>query len=203
LSGFFKMGVGIAQSWLSTGHNFKITSVKNNLLLGLDGESPAQAYSRIMGHSMVEWATPPLAELVRLYPLGVVVEDRNELFIHSPLRANPDGSFLMNTVMKAGSNAFMMIGTQAACLKAVNQAVQRALAGLQGAQPVMALVFIDTAWQFLLESKGNPEIQAINSALGGKVPIVGGYTFGQISGNPPTYPPELYNQAIEVILLAE
>jgi hypothetical protein len=202
LTGPFRIGVGLAHSRLSTGHHFKITSVNNTRLRGLDNLPPAQAYSRILGHTREEWAVPPLAEMVRLYPLGVVVEKGTGLLIRSPLRVNEDGSFLMNAPLKEGSSSYMMVGTRPACLKAVGDAVKTAIDELQGAQPLLAIVFIDTAWQLLLEMQGSPELEALRAALGDQVPIAGAYTFGQITGNPPMQLPQLLNQHIQVILLA-
>jgi hypothetical protein len=202
LTGNFRMSSGIAHGWLSTGHHFKINSVKNNMILELDGNTPAKVYSKILGHKSEEWAIPPLSELVRLYPLGIEQENRPGLLIRSPIRVNPDGSFLMNTAVKEGSTGFLMIGTRPACQQSALQAVQQALAGLNGAKPLLVLVFCDVAWQLLFEAQSNPEIEAIHSMLGNDVAIAGGYTFGQIAGNYPLSPSEIYNQTMQIVMLS-
>ncbi len=202
LTGSYRLGSGTASGWLSSGHHFKVTSNQKNILRELDGISPAQAYSQILGHTNEEWSSPPLAELVRLYPLGFEQANRSDLVIHSPIRVNPDGSFLMNTQNKEGSTCFMMIGTRPACLKAAQDAVQQALISLHGSQPILAIVFCDVAWQLLFEAQGSPHLDAIRSVLGNQIPLAGGYTFGQITSNFPVNPPEVLNQSIQVILFA-
>jgi hypothetical protein len=202
VSGDFHMGVGTAHGWLPTGHHFKVTEMDKTVLRSLDGQFPAQVYSRLLGHTPEEWSLPPLADMIRLYPLGMVLEQNKNLLIRSPLRVNPDGSFLMNAPLQEGSTVYMMVGTRPACLRAVGNAVKTALEGLE-TKPVLALVFIDAAWQLLLETQGSPELDALRSALGSDVAIAGGYTFGQVIGNPPTSLPELLNQHILVYILAE
>jgi hypothetical protein len=67
---------------------------------------------------------------------------------------------------------------------------------------VLALVFADVSTQMLLEAQPGSELEAIQSVLGSQVPVVGGYTYGQIAQTEAGVP-ELLNQHITVIVFGE
>jgi hypothetical protein len=96
-----------------------------------------------------------------------------------------------------------MTGSVDSCLEASRKAAQQALDNLGTARPVFALVLVDIAWQILLEASPGSEVSAIRSVLGESIPILGGYTFGQLAYSVPSRTPELYNQHIEVVLFGE
>lgn len=59
----------------------------------------------------------------------------------------------------------------------------QALKSLGKARPVLAIVLPDISWQMLLETQPGAEIVAIRKELGTGVPMIGGYTYGQISNH--------------------
>ncbi len=201
LNGNFRLGTGLAHGWQPVGPFYKATLVKDNKILEMDGDLPAQVYSQILGHTIREWVTPPLNELIRLYPLGI--EELNSLnwVIRSPLRVDVDGGLLMNAPIREGSVAHLLVGSVQSCIKAAQLAAQQALSSIQFARPVLAMVFADSAWQMLMEPEGNPEIQAIQAIIGSDIPIVGGYTLGQFARSDFNQPLPFLNQHIEVVLL--
>jgi hypothetical protein len=149
-----------------------------------------------------------LSYLARLYPLGV--EHGEELIVRAPLRVEADGSFRMNAAIRDGSDAYLLVGSRASCEKAAVQATQHALHALGEVKPAFALILVDIAWQMLLKSNPGAEITAIQDILGSGVPIIGGYTLGQIVPGKETQPPgasaalpSFLNQHIVVILFGE
>ena len=76
----------------------------------------------------------------------------------------------MNSPVQPGNTGHLMVGAPMGCLKAAEQAAQQAIAALRPAEPALALVFIDTAWQMLLEHQSNPILPALRGMLGARLP---------------------------------
>jgi len=95
-----------------------------------------------------------------------------------------------------------MVGGIERCLNSAAEAARQALEKIEEARPVLALVLADVSIQMLMEAQPGSELAAVQSVLGPQVPVIGGYTYGQIArteaGNP-----ELLNQHISVVVFGE
>ncbi len=200
LRGNLKIGIGYDHGWEQVGKQFRVTRSRGFWLRTLDGRPASEAYATLFGHPARDWAFPPLNYLARLYPLGL--EQGEELAIRSPIRVEADGSFRMNAAIRDGVDAYLLVGSRAACERAARNAAQQALMQLGNAKPVLALVFIDIAWQLLLKAAYGVEIAAVQEILGAKVPIAGGYTLGQLIPEEAS-PPKFLNQHIVVVAFGE
>ncbi len=201
LEGDIRIGVGVGTGWQSVGAHFRVTRSDGLLLQRLDEHPAAEAYAHLFGYPASEWASPPLNSMVHMYPLGVEQADKS-LLIRSPLRVEADGSFRMNAVVNEGTEAFLHVGSLAACRKAAAAAAKQALAALEGARPVLALVLADVAWQMLFEAQAGADVSALQAALGPDIPLVGGYTLGQIVPHKQASP-QFLNQQMLVVVFGE
>ncbi len=201
VSGNICIGTGLAHGWQPVGPSYRVTAVKDNKIMELDGSLPAQIYSQILGHTIRDWVTPPLNELIRLYPLGIEEFNSPTWTIRSPICVDIDGGLLMNAPIREGSTAHLLVGSVQSCLKAAQTAVQQALTSLQPAQPALALIFADSAWQMLMEPEGSPEIEAIRAVIGKDIPIAGGYTLGQFARSETNQTLPFLNSHIEIVLI--
>lgn len=201
IEGNIPIGVGFDHGWQPVGAHFRVTRSRGFWVRTLDGRPASEAYAHLFGYPAREWAFPPLNQLVRLYPLGLEQLNKN-LVVRSPLRVEADGSFRMNVSVSDGTEAYLLIGSLSACRTAAQNAVQQALAQLNGARPVLALVLADVSWQILHEAHPGADVAAVNEALGGNVPLAGGYTLGQIV---PTEDdrPQFLNQHMVVVVFGE
>ncbi len=200
LRGNIKMGVGYAHGWDPVGSQFRVTRSRGFWLRTLDGRPASETYAQLFGYSAREWAFPPLNYLARLYPLGV--ETGDELVVRAPIRVEADGSFRMNAMVRDGMDAFLLVGSRASCEKAAQQAAQQALHQLGNSKPAFAMVFVDIAWQMLLKANPGAELDAVQDILGTQVPILGGYTLGQVVPNG-DLAPKFLNQHIVVMVFGE
>jgi hypothetical protein len=207
LGGKLTASIGMGHGWEQVGAYFKVTRARGPWIRGLDGQSVAEKYAEMFGYQAREWSFPPLNELVRLYPLGIEIENKGAMLVRAALRMEADGSIRMHTTIPEGSTGHLMVGSVERCIAAAQSAAKQALDGLGKVHPALAIVLTDVAWQMLMESQPGREIQAIRGVLGEDVPIIGGYTFGQIargtSAGLASDTPELFNQHIQVILLGE
>jgi hypothetical protein len=178
----------------------RVTRSRGFWLRTLDGRPASEAYAGLFGYPARDWAFPPLSYLARLYPLGV--EQNEGLVVRAPIRVEADGSFRMNAAIRDGIDAYLLVGSRAACETAARNATQQALMQLGDKKPALALVLVDVAWQMLLKANPGAEIVAIQEILGDDVPIAGGYTLGQITPDE-NAKPKFLNQHIVVIVFAE
>ena len=198
LSGDLTLGVGVAHGWQPVGALARITRLQGQWIRLMDNQLPSEVYARYFGYTARQWVYPPLNSLVRLYPLGFQ-EDEN-FVLRSPIRIEADGSLRMNTGLVEGALADIMVGTQVGCEQACRQATQQALSALGEATPCLAVLLVDAAWQMLLELEPESELNAVREILGEDIPILGGYTLGQIASDSSQGKLDLHNQHIAVLL---
>jgi len=202
LEGKVKVGIGTGHGWQAIGANFRITRSRGFWLRMLDGRPASEAYAHLFGHPAREWAFPPLNHLVRLYPLGIQ-EEADQYLLRSPIRVEADGSFRLNTTIEDGRDAYLLVGSMSACQEAARKAAQDARNALGNAKPALVLVLVDIAWQMLFESQPGTELNPIREVLGPDVPILGGYTLGQIIPGADSATPQFLNQHMSVIVIGE
>ncbi len=202
LRGNLRLGIGAAHGWDPVGSQFRVTRARGFWLRTLDGRPASEAYADLFGSPAREWAFPPLSYLARLYPLGV--EQGEEIVVRAPIRVEADGSFRMNATVRDGVDAFLLIGSRASCEKAAAQAAQQALLALNGLRPAFALVLADIAWDLLLRHYPALEVGAVQDILGADVPLMGGYTLGQVIPSKERGAAPLFlNQHIVVVAFGE
>src|SRR5512141_3053103 len=125
LRGNIRMGVGHAHGWDPVGRQFRITRSRGFWLRTLNGRPASETYAELFGQPARDWAFPPLSYLARLYPLGV--EQGEELVVRAPIRVEADGSFRMNAAVRDGADAYLLVGSRAACQVAAQKAAREAL----------------------------------------------------------------------------
>lgn len=204
--GNLKIGWGYGHGWQPIGNHFRLTRSRGSWIRTLDGRPASESYASLFGHPARAWAFPPLNYTARVYPLGFEQARSDELVVRAPLRVEADGSFRMNVPLRDGLDAYLLVGNIDACQEAAVQATQQALLSLGDAKPVLALVLVDVAWQILLQADPGMEIRAVQTILGNDVPIVGGYTIGQVVPASPELgirTPQFLNQHIVVMVFGE
>ena len=231
LSGKITIGLGAATGWRAAGPYFKVTKAGGAYIRGLDGQPPAEIFAHLLGRTTRDWCHPPLNELVRLYALGLQAQGKDApqktIQIRSSLRMESDGSLLLNSVIKEKTPVHLMMGSIETCVQAAEDAARQALDALAHSNlahtelaqtelgqyglaqrqaqnsPALALLLVDEAWRMLMESCPGEEVKAVQKILGKDVPVIGGYTFGQIAPLPGGTGTELLNQHLLLILFGE
>ena len=203
LKGPLSMGMGIGHGWSDIGVHFEISKARDIWVQELGDLPAAEAYSRTFGYPARDWAFPPLKELVRLYPLGIeLAPGSSELIIRSPLQMEVDGSLRMNIPVAEKQVARLLVGDRSSCLEAARQATRTALNALAGAKPVLALALADQAWQYIFQSEPARLISTIKAETG-DIPLLGGYTLGQVIRQDLQGIVRAYNQNLLVVVFGE
>ncbi len=200
--GNIRVGVGCGHGWQPVGSHFRVTRSRGFWVRTLDGRPASETYAHLFGYPAREWAFPPLDNMARLYPLGLEQTDKS-LVLRAPLRVEADGSFRMNATVGDGKEAYLLVGSLSACQAAAQEAAKAALAALDGARPVLALLLADISWQMLFEALPGADVAAVRDIIGHEIPIAGGYTLGQIVPGSAATPPQFLNQHMAVVLFGE
>lgn len=201
IAGQLRFGIGVAHGWQPVGSYYQVTRSQGPWVRALDGRPSAEIYASLFGFRAREWAFPPLNELIRLYPLGIEGPQGDGLLVRSALRVEADGSLRMNIPVPEGSTCHLLIGSVETCLKAAGEATRSALAQLGDAQPILVLVFMDTAWGALLQGRTAEVVQIIRAEIGSDTPIAGAYGFGQFARTAEAGEVDVLNQHIEVVII--
>ena len=203
LSGGFEVSLGSAHGWVAAGPNLLITHVRGQAVRTLDDLPAAEAYAGILGATVQQWTQPPLNRLVRAYPLGLELDNGKDLEMLLPVRFEADGSLRMHSSPTEGRLAYLMTGSAEACLQAVATAAERALAHLKSARPLVALIFADQAYAYLLDGELDQLTRPVQALLGEEVPLIGGFTLGHLHRPFAGAAPEFHQGEVLVAVLAE
>jgi hypothetical protein len=198
-----RVGIGTAHGWRPVGAAFEINQASGQRVQALNGKPAAESYAELFGRQAKDWTLPPLNTLVRLYPLGIEQEGESALLVRTPRWVESDGSLFMGVEIQEGAVGHLLVGGTESCLEAARQAARDALQDLGDAVPKLALVFVDVSYQMLLNIQAGREVEAVAEVLGRDIPIIGGYTFGQLTQRNGAHPPEFLNQHVQVVLLGE
>lgn len=203
LGGTFRLGIGVGHGFTDTGIFFRITKAKDVWVQSINELPAAEVYGQVFGYTGHDWALPPLAEMVRLYPLGIETPQcTSELLLRAPLRVEADGSLRMNFPVSEGAVAHFMIGDLDACLKAVESAARQALAAIYNSRPLLALAMVDLGWEYLFETRPGQISQILKNVFG-DIPVVGTYSLGQITSLPQMEKIQVHNQNVVIAVLGE
>jgi hypothetical protein len=203
ISGWAAVGVGQAHGWQAVGEAVEVTHARGPWVRTLNNRPASEVYASLLGYEAREWLFPPLNQAVRLYPLGIDDPAGGGVAIHSPIKMETDGSLRMNRAAPEGSLARLMVASPDSCQQAAELATLHAVQALGQARPLLGLVIADLAFQHLLEADLGREIRAVSAVLGESVPLIGGYTLGQVYRPAAGQPPEVGNQRILVTLIGE
>jgi hypothetical protein len=182
--GQFGLGTGIGCGWFPVGIAKKVTRAVGNVVYELDGQPALQAYERFLGKHAER-----LPAVGVEYPLGLLEPD-NE--------TEEEGHFLCRATMgvdrKAGAIIFagdvpegslvkMTIGNDGDIIRAAKHAAQSAMEKLRNNDPALKpqaiFLYSCMARKIVLGTRTDEEITAVKEAVGGDVPIVGFYTYGE------------------------
>jgi hypothetical protein len=203
LGGEVELHLGLGNGWQDVGMTFQITNAKDQMLFSLDDQPPAEVYAQIFGKPASAWCNPPFSEIIRLYPLGIELFPGSlEIVMCSPLKVQPDGSFLMNAPIIEGQIAHLMVGNIENCMEAAQSAARQALQSAGKSKPLFAMMWVDLAWRTLFHGDIRPAIKSIEQALG-QVPILGAYTSGQLFRPSASSALQKYNQNVLIVLFCQ
>lgn len=211
MSGRFLYSVGANHGWTSVGAPRTVTDAEGTLVRTIDGKPAISLYADYLGEEEVKNLRDyTLGEVALSYPLGIRDKDSGGMLLRAPFGVKEDGSIVCGGEMRTGDVVQLMVGTKENAIAAAKKAAETALEGL-GGQPKAAIVFSCFVRNTLYENieASRAEIDAVQEVIGRDVPMAGFYTYAEqapfngVSHSIGTCTPEVHNETIVIILLAE
>jgi hypothetical protein len=179
LTGEGQIGVGIEHGFAPISKPRRVTRAQANVLRELDGQRAASVYEEYFGQDLVGHLREGGFSRSRIaYPLGVQAEAGGGWLLRTITAFEEDGSLACSAEVPEGSWLQLMIGSPDLAIDAAHRAAQAAVRTLSHVAAV--LVFDSVARRLLLgHSHTSTEIAAIRRVVGERVPLAGGYTYGE------------------------
>lgn len=193
-----KVGHGSQGGWEHFGMEREITKAVDNVLYEIDGENALQLYKKYLGEAAKE-----LPGAALLYPLSITIPGSSTPVVRTILSINEeDQSMVFAGDLPVGSSARLM----RANFDKLNQAASSAAAisakdGLP--ENSLALLISCVGRKLVLGPRVEDEIEAVRETLGPNVPVVGFYSYGEISPFNDGGGCQLHNQTMTITTFYE
>lgn len=210
MTGSFKIGIGVKHGWTPISASMKVTKSSGSVLHELDGQPAINIYKNYFGEEeSKQLQKETLAKLAITYPLGMVVDDSEEMLIRDPITVDEHGSITCAAEIPEGSNIQLMIGSREEAVKVAKIAAENAVSQLDGGTPKAVIIFNCIARNKLFGEHAGEEISAIQTAVGYDTPLIGFYTYGEqapLGGevrNINKCNPAFHNETVVICVLGE
>jgi hypothetical protein len=174
LAGSIKAGVALAHGWQNVGMSKRITQVRGNKIIEIDGKPAVNFYETYFGKDNVDkMRRESLARLAITYPLGVRAGESDVWLVRYPLSVDEHGALQCGAAIPNGAAVDLMLGGRDQLIKAAKDAATEAMAQLGGTKPKAAIVFDSVARSRLLGLHIHDELEAVQAVIGEDVPTIG------------------------------
>lgn len=172
------IGIGVSHGWLPTERGYRVTEVKGERLISLNGAPAVQAF---LDHAAATGEALDTANPLPFFLHNILGIRGSEGYrLRVPLAINTDGSIACAAGIPLGSVVHIMKTTVQSAVLAARQATKAALETLGSRRPQAALVFDCVATRLRLGSSFDDELQACAELLA-PAHFVGCNTYGQIA----------------------
>ncbi len=201
-TGDFKVGNGVQSGWSPVGLPKKVTRSSGNILFELNNEPALNVFKRFLGKHVEK-----LPAVGVEYPLGFYSRcgspsGEDHFILRASMAVNHDeGSITFAGDVPEGTLVHLTCGDKSSLLEATQKAIKLAVDELEGTTPVMAFFYSCMARKTLLGLRTKEEFERINLKLGGNIPILGFYTFGEYCRVKTTGPCLFHNESAVISVI--
>ena len=180
ITGQFRMGIGVKHGWVPVGKPMIVTKSEGSVLHEVDNQPAITVYEEYFGKERArELREKTLAQLAITYPLGMKAAGSSELLIRDPISVDQSGSITCAAEIPEGSEIRLMVGSREKAVAVAKEAAENAVSQLEGSSPKAVIIFNCIARNKLFGERSGEEIDAIQSAIGATIPLIGFYTYGE------------------------
>lgn len=175
LSGPLVYSAAAASGWEPMGEPGTVTRSENTVVYEIDGQPAAQFYQRFLGTGAI--ATPE-------FPLAILDARCGVESLRTPIGPHPTekGAIIFFSEVREGVTVQISSADRTAILDGCTASIKRAFAGYpHGKTPQAAVVFSCSCRRLLLGTRTREECDVVGSVLGGGVPTIGFYGYGEIA----------------------
>jgi hypothetical protein len=176
-----------------------VTRCDKNILYEIDDKSALDLYKEYLGPYKNELPGSAL-----LFPLSIKEPNCDERVVRTILSIDEDEksmSFAGN--LPVGSNVRFMKANFDRLIDGSSIAAQKAFTSLSNTQPELIILISCVGRKLILQDRTDEEVEAVRKIFGGRSPITGFYSYGEISPFNPLTRCELHNQTMTITTLCE
>ena len=195
-------GISLRHGWEPTGRNLVVTKAEGKTVKELDGQPALELYMNSLNEDVKNFDFSQFYGFASGHPLGIPMAT-GEYIVRDPLSASvEDNSITFVSEVPENSIVRIMAGSKESLLAASSEAASEAKEALDGKSPALILIADCVSRLLYLGDHAQTEISAIGTSLGGDVPMLGFFSFGEI-GIEKGGPPALYNKTCGIYVLPE
>ena len=184
---------GSGGGWDEFGLEKTVTKSANNKLFQLDGKSCLEVYKKYLGN---EANNLPASAL--LFPLSVILPGNTKPVVRTILSiSEEEQSMTFAGDIPEGSKVKFMKANFDSLISAVSNAAQKTKIE-NVASPDFSLLISCIGRKLVLGSRIDEELEFVNEAYSGKTPLIGFYSYGEISPLVKEFSCELHNQTMTI-----
>ena len=191
-------GHGSVGGWEEFGPERTITRSHKNVLFELDDKNALTLYKQYLGHYANELPSSAL-----LFPLALRNKEKGRTLVRTILQLDEDQltmTFAGN--MPEGSKVRLMRSSFDTLVAASGAAAGNAIAG-QPCKPQLAILISCVGRKLVLQETLEDEVEAANARFAAHVPVMGFYSYGEMSPQKDPVYCELHNQTMTILTLSE
>ena len=193
------MGFGVAHGWKPVGKAMVVTKVKGGRVYKIDNKPAIEAYEKFFSKRITH---KELGREFVTHSLGVPAWE-GEYRLRWPIFMHDDKSITCAADIKEGSVVRIMAGTTRDTVKAGRLSAMEAMLRAGDPEEVAACILFDcVSRKAEMKKHAWKEIKAIKDVVGKETPIIGFYTYGEIS---PTFnsPTGYHNQTTVSFIISK
>lgn len=184
--------------WIPFGPMREVTKSHENTLIELDGMPALDLYKKYLGEKAED-----LPHSALFYPLHVTEKNKNYSVVRTILNIdNKQKTMIFAGDIKKGSQAQLMLATVDGIVHGASNAAEIALKNRKK-QPELAVLVSCIGRKLVMNQRVEEEIEEISVKLKPHTPIIGFYSYGEITPSPETSGSVLHNQTMTLTLISE
>lgn len=198
--GNVRLGHGSFGGWQPFGPLRRVSRARGNVLYELDGQPALSLYREYLGEFADDLPSSSLQ-----FPFEMVdSERRSSGLIRTVLGVDVEAQALI-LAGDVDSNGYLrlMHADRDGLVDGAETAACRALAGLAGRPPQLALLVSCVGRKAVMADRVDDEIEAVGAILGRRAPMTGFYANGEVAPDDSGEGAQLHNQTMTITLLAE
>ena len=193
------IGHGSVGGWDVVGPERVITRSEGNVLYELDGKPALDLYKTYLGDQAADLPGSAL-----LFPLKVrPSDDRSHELVRTIVGIDEDAkSMIFAGSVPQSHIAQLMMGNFENLIEGAAEAAEIAVKGI-GTEGKLAVLISCIGRKLLLGQRIGEEVEAVTERLGGGMPQIGFYSYGEISPHATSGICDLHNQTMTITVFAE
>lgn len=194
------IGHGCKGGWDVFGPERLVTKSCGNVLLELDGKPALQIYKNYLGERAAELPASGL-----LFPLALRMQRGSSSMLVRTILAVDEAAQSMTFAgdIPEGATGQLMRANFDWLVDAAGESGQHAAAELVAGKPGLAVAVSCVGRRLILRDRADDELEAVRNALPEGTPLVGFYSYGELSPGEGTRSCELHNQTMTITTICE